>query len=278
MSNNTNPRPPRTGVIIIASVLFLSIFVIAFFNAYEQKAQALGHSVHIAPASANYGTVSSVPASALVSVPMRHSAPLLSGHAIRTYAYSGHATMPKTSSASGTGFKIHTTSSASMHSYGSGGGGGAMGAGASTSSCSSSRGIRSSGSNVAIPMIAMAATAPSAATSLSNGGVMRKEKPSEPGTFEDDGKWSDGGAGDGYWYRWDDWEGEWVAPEEGDTRLASDGVTYVYHSGSGWVAVGNQSDPTNPTPLGDTPWLWILLLIGIYLLVRHSFFMRVCQN
>ena len=194
---------------------------------------------------------------------MRSTAPMLSGGAIRSYAYSGHASMPKTSGTSGSGFKIHTTSSASFHSYGSGGG--SVGAGGGSSSSSSSRGIQSSGVSYSMPSLALAVPTFATTTRSSDlGGVMRKEKPTDPGT--EDGQWSDNGAGDGDWWRWDDWAGEWVR-EVGD--IIYDKGNYYKYDGSGWIQVDDQGNPTNPTPLGDTPWLWMLVLVGLYAVIRY---------
>ena len=48
----------------------------------------------------------------------------------------------------------------------------------------------------------------------------------------------------------------------GDTRIDR-GVTYEWN-GTSWNPVGDQGDPTNPTPLGDAPWHWMLLLMAVY--------------
>lgn len=267
MNNYNNTRPPRTGVIIWASFLFVAILSIACFNAYEQKAQALGHTVHITPASVHYGTVSSVTASAPMAVPMQHSAPLLGGHAIRSYAYSGHATMPKVS-ASGAGFKILTTSSASMHSYGSGGGGGTIGTSSGSShGTSSSKGIQYGGGSVSLPVLAVASSSSAMSASFAGAssarmGIGPRRVPGYSGSEEGE-IGEDGGK---YWM----WDGEeWI--EQGDipvgTTKIEGGKTYRWN-GSSWDEIGDQQDPG--LPLGDTPWLWMLLLIGIYLLARRK--------
>ena len=258
MNNYNNPRPPRKGVIVFASVVFLSIFVIAVFDAYEYKAQALGHSVHLSPSSANYGTVSSAPVT--VAVPMRSTAPMLSGGTIRGYAYSGHSSMPKTSGTSGAGFKIHTTSSASMHSYGSGGGGGgSVGAGGGSSSSSSSRGIQSSG--VAYSMPTLALVVPSYASNSGQNVLRPRYEPGYSGTSEGE-RGEEGGK---YWI----WDGEeWI--EEGaipvGTTKIEGGITYRW-DGHDWVVVGDQADPG--VPIGDTPWLWMIILLGAYACTRY---------
>lgn len=265
MNNYNNPRPPRKGVIVFASVVFLSIFVIAVFDAYEYKAQSLGHSVHLSPTSANYGTVSTAPNT--LAVPMRSTAPMLSGGAIRSYAYSGHSSMPKTSGTSGAGCKIHTTSSASLHSYGSGGGGGgSVGAGGGSSSSSSSRGIQNNSiGSFSVPALVLntpkrTLLSASSADYSDIGGPWRV-KPNGDGEYNGEQH-----PETGYWWNEDD--EEWSeTPFNGAIRIDG-GITYKYENGI-WVVVGDQADPTNPTPLGDTPWLWMLLLVGMYAVIRY---------
>lgn len=268
MRNNNYTRPPRKGVIVFASFVFAALFIIAFIISYEQRTD-LAHSVHLSPTSANYGTVSTIRSSSL-AVPMHSTAPLLSSGTIHAYAYSGHATMPSTGSSSG--FRIHTLSSATMHSYGSGGGGG--GGAISGGSSSSSRGISYSGGgsglSMSMPTLAvnsslLATSSVSAAEASAPRAIgPRRAKPTDPGT---DGEWSDAGAGDGVWYRWDDWAGKWVTPEEGDTRIEG-GVTYEWN-GTSWDPIGDQGDPTNPQPLGTTPWLLMILLTCVYALGKN---------
>lgn len=268
MRNNNYTRPPRKGVIVFASFVFAALFIIAFIISYEQRTD-LAHSVHLSPTSANYGTISTIRSSSL-AVPMHSTAPLLSSGTIHAYAYSGHATMPSTGSSSG--FRIHTLSSAAMHSYGSGGGGG--GGAISGGSSSSSRGISYSGGgsglSMSMPTLAvnsslLATSSVSAAEASAPRAIgPRRAKPTDPGT---DGEWSDAGAGDGVWYRWDDWAGKWVTPEEGDTRIEG-GVTYEWN-GTSWDPIGDQGDPTNPQPLGTTPWLLMILLTCVYALGKN---------
>lgn len=241
------------------SFVFAAIFGIAFFSAYEQRTD-LGHSVHLSPTSANYGTVSSAPST--VAVPMRSTAPLLSGGTIRSYAYSGHATMPTSSGSAGSGFKIHTTSSASLHSYGSGGGGagGSMG---SIGASSSSRGIQSSGiGSVSVPTLAMntpkSTLLSASSASYSEIGGPWRIKPNGDGEYN--GEYN---PGTGEW--WNDDDEEWSEnPFDGAIKIEG-GITYkyvgTYPSGT-WVRVEDQADPG--VPVGDTPWTWMLLLVMAY--------------
>lgn len=259
---------PRGGMIIALGVLLTALWLVIAYGAYEESKREK-YEVRVKPGAVTYGTHSTttIPMS---SVSMHRSAvPMISGGAIRHYAHYGHATMP--SATSGSGYRLHTTSSATVHTIGSGGGGGGIG-GASSSS-SSSRGISYSGASVSMPTLAMAtstyATSRSTFTSSdetlasasSSTRKVRKAKPSDDGN---DGDWSDDGAGDGDWWYWDDWAGEWIGPWDGALRIEG-GVTYKYeYEGGKWVPVGDQGDPTNPTPIGDAPWHWMLLLMAVY--------------
>ena len=286
---------PRGGMIIALGVLLTALWLVIAYGAYEESKREK-YEVRVKPGAVTYGTLStaSVPT---VSVPARRSTmPMISGGSVRAYAHSGHASMPKMSSASN--YRLHTTSSATVHSIGGGGstgGGGAYGGGGASSS---SKGINYSSGSVSMPTLAMATSSrsssdvsgwtsgiASATSSFSQSamtttetsptssparrGGIRRGTPSGDGSY--DGEWSDGGAGDGNWYRWDDWAGEWVAPTDGETRIEG-GKTYKYvgtHPYGSWVLVGDQGDPTNPTPLGDTPWHWMLMLMAGYAIVKR---------
>jgi len=282
---------PRGGMIIALGVLLTALWLVIAYGAYEESKREK-YEVRVKPGAVTYGTLStaSVPT---VSVPARRSTmPMISGGSVRAYAHSGHASMPKMSGASN--YRLHTTSSATVHSIGGGGstgGGGAYGGGGASSS---SKGINYSSGSVSMPTLAMATSSrsssdvsgltsgiASAASSFSQSamtttetsptssparpGNIRRSKPSDDGN---DGDWSDDGAGDGDWWYWDDWAGEWIKPWDGALRIGEGGVTYKYEGGE-WVPVGDQGDPTNPTPLGDTPWHWMLLLIAGYAIVKR---------
>lgn len=269
MRNNNYTRPPRKGVIVFASFVFAALFIIAFIISYEQRTD-LAHSVHLSPTSANYGTVSTIRSSSL-AVPMHSTAPLLSSGTIHAYAYSGHATMPSTGSSSG--FRIHTLSSATMHSYGSGsgGGGGAISGGSSSSSRGISYSGGGSGLSMSMPTLAvnsslLATSSVSAAEASAPRAIgLRRAKPTDPG---EDGEWSDAGVGDDDWYYYDDWAGKWIEPWEGATRSAGGG-NYWKYTGGEWVLVNDQGDPVNPQPLGTTPWLLMILLTCVYALGKN---------
>lgn len=253
----------------------IALWLTAVYGTYEENKREK-YDVHITPGAVSYGTHSS----AIVPVVMtttRHtsSVPMVSGNAVRSYAHYGHASMPSTTS-SGKG--LYATSSAMVHTVGSGGG--ASGGGAAASSgASSSRGIRYGGgavASVAMPVLAvnssmMAAPVLATEPSMPRAIGPRRAKPDPSVSGDYDGQWSDAGAGDGKWYRWDDWAGDWVTPENGDTRIEG-GVTYQYvgdYPDGAWVPVGDQGDPTNPQPLGATPWLLMMLLACAYALYKY---------
>ena len=265
MNNYNYTRPPRKGVIVFVSFVFAAIFGIAFFSAHEQRTD-LGHSVHLSPTSANYGTVSTARPQTL-AVPMQSSAPMLSGGVIRSYAYNGHASMPKASS-SGSGFKMYTTSSASVHSLGSGGGGSMSGS--SSSGGSSSKGIQYSGGSISMPTLALATPAYGAQSSTSaRMGIGRRrvivdDSDGAPGERRGD---TDGST----WWYWNEDEG-WVTESEGipnGTIWNDNGVIKTWNATtSEWeVTSGHVSDPTN-VPLGDAPWHWMLLLATVYVCTK----------
>lgn len=280
-----NFNDPRGGLIIALGVLLTALWLVIAFGAYEESKREK-YEVSVKPGAVTYGTLSTATVPAVSVSARRSSMPMISGGSVRSYAHYGHASMSKASGASS--YRLHTTSSATVHSIGGGGstgGGGAYGGGGASSS---SKGINYSSGSVSMPTLAMATSSrsssdvsgltsgiASAASSFSQSamtttetstpssparmGGIRRGKPSGTG---EDGEWSDGGEGDGDWYRWDDWEGEWVAPTDGETRIEG-GKTYKYvgtHPYGSWVLVGDQGDPTNPTPLDDAPWHWMLLL------------------
>lgn len=277
MRNNNYTRPPRKGVIVFASFVFAALFIIAFIISYEQRTD-LAHSVHLSPTSANYGTVSTVRSSSL-AVPMHSTAPLLSSGTIHAYAYSGHATMPSTGSSSG--FRIHTLSSATMHSYGSGGGGGGGAVSGGSSSSPSSPTIRYSGVSVSMPSLAMAApvrtyadngtsvlatSSSSASSAPARHGHIRRDAPEDDG--EPGARAEDDETPGKYWY-WNEEEG-WVTGNDIPIgTLWNNGGSMMRWDGSGWVSSESHvSDPTN-VPIGTTPWLLMILLTCVYALGKN---------
>lgn len=171
-----------------------------------------------------------------------------------------HAT-PYTLHTSPSSFTIHTTSSAQVRTIGSGGGGGGI---ATTNGVGSSRrGITYGGASASMPTLALA-TPSLAATPSAQGynsgvnGPMRK-----PGYDGDDDNPTWVEDSDGWWY-WD--EGEWVAAQEGDTKIEN-GVAYVYQGGK-WVKINDQADPY--VPVGPMPWLFMAVLSAAYVVVKSG--------
>ena len=252
MNNYNYTRPPRKGVIVFVSFVFAAIFGIAFFSAHEQRTD-LGHSVHVSPTSANYGTVSTARPQALV-VPMQSSAPMLSGGAIRSYANSGHATMPKASSA-GSNFKMYTTSSASVHSLGSGGGGGGGSmSGGSSYGGSSSKGIQYSGGSVSMPSLALVTPAYGEQSAISTRLGIGRRRVEANGNGSYNGEYYNG-----LW--WNEAEDEWVDYLFNGATKMEGGIMYEYQDGV-WSPIANQGNPG--VPIGDAPWHWTLLLAIAY--------------
>ena len=254
-------------MIVTLGAIIVAIWMLAIYGTIQEEHEKR-YDVTVRPGAVSYGTHSfaTVP---MVSSPTRHtSAPMISGSAVRSYAHYGHASYAHNPSPI---TAIHTTSSATVHTIGSGGASGGLSSSPSGDrGASSSRGISYIGGSVSMPTLALATTsfASSSAAESSRPRAIgpRRAKPTGSG---EDGEWSDAGAGDGDWYRWDDWAGEWVKPEEGDTRMEG-GVTYEW-DGTSWNPIGDQGDPTNPQPLGDAPWHWMLLLAlgyGIAKIIR----------
>ncbi len=257
-------------MVVALCVALTALWLVALYGTYEES-QREKYDVRVTPGAVTYGTHSTaiIPT---VSVPMRHSSvPMISGGAVRSYAHSGHAATP--SATTGSGFKMHTTSSATVHTIGSGGGSNNQSPITNhQSSSSSARGIQSSGVSVSMPTLALATptyaaqsemlTTSAYAAAPGRNGHVRKVKPDD--SEGNDGDWRNGGSND-WWYKD---EGEWVAPWSGATRPNGDGNFWVWN-GTDWILVNDQGDPVAPsTPVGATPWLLMLLFVGAYGIVK----------
>ena len=245
---------------LCVAVLFL--WAVAVYVTYQDTKMAR-YNVSIKHGAVNYGTHSTVTMPPVMRTSYRHSTPMISGDAVRAYAHAGHATMPRASYGSTSSFRIHTTSSASVHSIGGGGstGGGGM---MSSSGESSSRGIRYSGGGVSIPTLALASMPYKAnnvySTSVQAAPGIRKINPKDTGVEGEEGDWFDGKE-DGWWYYGE--VGGWRAVVDGDSRFDPIlGYTVVWN-GSKWVKE-SEYEPT--VPVGATPWILMLLLAGAYAL------------
>ena len=262
------------GITVFACVVLIALCSAAMAE-NEDIYTGVQYNVQVKPGRVTYGTHSTVSVPSL-SLPVHHSqAPLISGGTVRSYAHHGHATIPARS-ASALGKGLYTTSSATLHSVGSGGGNGGGTSSYSGGQGSSSRGISYSGGgsglSMSMPTLAvnsslLATSSVSAAEASAPRAIgPRRAKPEGSGV---DGEWSDAGKGDGDWWYYDDWAGEWIEPWEGATRSAEGGNYWKYTDGA-WVLVNDQGDPVNPQPLGDMPWLLMILLLVVYIQVRKA--------
>lgn len=253
---NSNVQTPKSRAVLVGlCAVALFLWTVAVYVTY-QDAKMTRYNVSIKPGAVNYGTHSTVTMPPVMRTSYRHSTPMISGDAVRAYAHTGHATMPVASNGSSSGFRIHTTSSATVHSIGGGGstGGGMM----SSIGGSSSRGIRNSGGSVSMPMLAFAASSSTVSSAYPSSGLstpgMKKVKPNGDGEYN-------GEYYNGQW--WNDDEENWVdEPFVGAIRYNGD--VMERYDGSNWVPVNNQGDPG--VPVGATPWILMLLLAGAYAL------------
>ena len=255
-------KGPRGGMIVALCVVLTALWLVAVYGTYKEE-QREKYDVHITPGAVSYGTHSTALTPAVVA-PARTSIPMVSGGAVRSYAHSGHATMPATATSSK---GLYTTSSAKVKTIGSGGasGGGMMTS--STTSGNSQRGINYGSTSVSIPMIAMAtptrASSASANTSLRHG-VGPRRMPGSPGEEEGD----EVTDSEGTWM----WDGEqWILINSslpvGTTKIEG-GRTYRWN-GSSWDDITDQIDPG--LPVGATPWLMMMLLACAYAFRKYKY-------
>ena len=253
---DSNVQTPKSRAVLVGlCAVALFLWTVAVYVTY-QDAKMARYNVSIKPGAVNYGTHSTVTMPPVMRTSYRHSTPMISGDVVRAYAHTGHATMPVASNGSSSGFRIHTTSSATVHSIGGGGstGGGMM----SSIGGSSSRGIRNSGGSVSMPMLAFAASSSTVSSAYPSSGLstpgMKKVKSNGDGEYN-------GEYYNGQW--WNDDEENWVdEPFVGAIRYNGD--VMERYDGSNWVPVNNQGDPG--VPVGATPWILMLLLAGAYAL------------
>ena len=258
--NNT----PHLGMIVTLGAIIVAIWMLAIYGTIQEEHE-IKYDVMVRPGAVSYGTHSSATVP-MVSAPMRHAAaPMISGSAVRSYAHYGHAAY----TVHHTPYTVHTTSSATVHTIGSGNGGGSGVAASSTGGRKGSRGLAYGGGSVSVPSLALATTSFASSSAIStaeatrHGAGPRRVKPAD-GTGTE-GTWQDGGDGD-WWYND---EGEWIAPWTDATRPAGDGTTnYYWYNGTEWILLTDQGDPVKPSPLGDAPWHWMLLLALSYGVVK----------
>lgn len=250
--------------------LLLGLWSVAVYVTYQERQRAMEITIH--PGVVHYGTRTTVSLPPVAESNYPPKIPMVSGVAVRHYAHSGHATMPLRQAPAQW---VYTTSSATVKSVGSGGAGGGYGAAyATTQSSSSSRGIRYGSTSVSMSSLALATlptyamTSTSAMTSASGtsgtaASVAGRPRRVMPGYEGEDGDWRNGGSGD--WWYYD--EDHWRVPTIGETRYDETLGYVVVWDGEKWVKQ-TEYDPT--VPVGDTPWILLLLMIGVYIVIKNS--------
>jgi len=262
-------------MLVFLGVLLALLWLVLAYGAYEESKREK-YEVRVKPGAVTYGTRSTVTLPA-ISVPARTAGvPMISGRAVRAYAHYGHAAIPNATS--GSNYKLHTTSSATVHTIGSGGmgGGGMMSGGAS-----SSRGIVYGGASVSMPTLAMAISSRSMESVTYQSSAMDYEQQTaisstsaSPARMSGIRRILPNGNGEyngeydpatGKW--WNAVEDDWVDDPFDGAKRYNETLGYMeeYKDGIGWVKVEDQVDPT---PLGDTPWHWIVLLALGYGTIR----------
>lgn len=260
-------KSPRGGMIVFLCVVVTALWLTAVYGTYEDS-QREKYEVRIKPGAVSHGTHSSVTMPAMVSPTHRSSMPMVSGSAVRSYAHHGHAAMPSAGVSSG--YRMHATSSASVKTIGSGSGSGA-GMGTASGTSSSSRGITYGGGSVSMPTLAvnssLLATSSISAIETTIPRAVGPRKVHSDGFGGYEGDWS-GEYLEGYGY-WNAADEEWEETNEFEGAIKYEGgKTYQYQGGS-WVLISDQGDPTNPQPLGATPWLMMLLFACAYALYKY---------
>lgn len=268
MNSNWNEH---IGIKILLIVGLVSGFCLSAADYVSQEAKIPKYDLSVRPGAVTYGTRSTA-AVPMVSVSTpRSSMPMISGGAVRSYAYSGHATMPHASSA-GSGFKMYTTSSASVHAIGGGGSGGGGGAtGGSRSSSSSNLQYGGGFATVSMPALALTSSSSGSATAAEPAATPASELAETsvrtsigPRRVIDNGDGSYTGEYDGEYYDglyWNEKEEEWQSDPPVGTIKEEGGFVYEWN-GSAWVLKGQVEDLG--TPIGSTPWLLLLLLSLAY--------------
>lgn len=259
-------RNPRNRVAIAVICALIGIWAFAIITSYRDTKQDIyAPSAQLKPIG--NAPVRSIAPSSGNATPFSSTAPMISGGAVRRYAYYGHSSMSATSGMNNTsvsgGYKVYTTSSATYHSYGaSGGSGGGMYA-STGKKTSSSPGASYGGVSVSMPTIAMSnsrLTKSSSDITQTRLAAPGRRRILENGDGEYDGEYNESTR---KWWNVD--AEDWLTnPWEGVTKIEG-GLTYRY-DGSDWVPVENQSNPDSP--IGDVPWILLLLLMVVYVVVK----------
>ena len=252
-------RGKRLALIIGCSVVLLGLWVVALYVTYEDHQRTMLEQSIVHPGVVSYGTHSVATVPMTSTSPRRSSIPMISGVAVRHYAYSGHATLPSSESSHPV---IHTISSSTVKTIGSGMSGSSAVSGSTSSS--SARGIQYASPSVAMPTLAWASTSAIGGSTVSSPSAKPGIRMAKPSASEgEDGEWRYGGEGD-WWYKDED---TWRSPYYEETRYDPTlGYTVVWN-GSAWVKL-TEYDPK--VPIGDVPWLCMLFLCGMICIFRKN--------
>ena len=198
-----------------------------------------------------------------------HAGGTYAGQGMGTYR-SSYAQASYRSNTQSTGQPVHTFSNGAIYSYGGSGSGGGM------TGVTSHRKVSYNGGSVGYTTpsisISMPRTRSYAYNSIQGTSSETSARPSMPGrrkvapAVTGDEEEGDVGADTEvsglYWM----WNGEKWESLEGKTKVEG-GILYRW-DGSAWVFVQDQVDPD--TPIGDVPWLLMLLVAGGYIVLRRG--------
>lgn len=213
-----------------------------------------------------------------VTLPMTSTSSRSLFHHNAVYTCRAGVTTIKQPQTSNGAYKVHQTSDQVAHSIGSGNG--------SSGSASMGTTNYSSSPSASYSMPSVALTLPSVRTrTLANNNIISATTASTPSILADAGtirtprtsgirRLTPEGNGEyeGEWnadhtkiWSGDDEGGEWIDPPAVGTEKTIGGVLCVW-TGDGWVAKGDVPDPD--TPIGDIPWLLLLLAAAVYATFR----------
>lgn len=246
---------PRIGMMIAIGTLLTALWLVAAYGTYMES-QREKYDIHVSPGVVSYGTHSTA-TMPMVSTPSRQRMPMVSGGEVRSYAHHGHASMPAETVSASKG--LYATSSATVTNIGSGMGTGiSMSASTGTSSAPSRGIIYGSGNYAVMPTLALATTPRRSATSEQTAMMSPIRRVKGDGTGEYDGEYYNG-----LW--WSEDAEKWVSdPFEGCVKIV--GGWYCVYNGYGWVQISPV--PDIGAPIGDAPWLVLLMLLMAYALAK----------
>ena len=275
-------RNPRSGVLVVfLCAVTCLIWALAVYGTYEDSKREMVDVVGIKPGIITYGTHSSA---VIPVMDMPHSvAPMVSGTAVQHYAHYGHAAMPATrgtnaSAASVSEKGLYSTSSVQVQNVGSARGyanGRYYGENGinSVNHNHANRGINYRRNTIVhMPTLAYNTTRMTSgsayvseiATAPQSGGLHRA-KPDYDGY--DGEEVVDDEDGTTIWTYSEGAEDWFNTTPVGTTRYDATLGYMVEWNGSEWVKV---QDIHQPTPLGPTPWILMLLLAVAYVAKKRK--------